>query len=197
MPSYRRAHNPGGTFFFTIVTDGRAPLFTDPIARQLLHSAIAEARASRAFTIESIVLLPEHLHILMKLPEEESDYSTRIAHFKARFTSTWLESGAAIEQPRSKFRQRTRRRGVWQPRFWEHLIRDKDDYNNHLDYICYNPVKHGYVACPHLWPFTSFHRHVGERLYIQDWCCSCDGRRPAIPNFDHLPTGEMELEDIT
>jgi putative transposase len=194
MPSYRRAYSPGGTFFFTIVTDGRAPLFNHSTARRLLRSAIAEACASRPFRINSIVLLPGHLHLLMTLPEDETDYSTRIAHFKARFTRTWVDSGIVPEQSRSKFRQRTRRRGVWQPRFWD-LIRDQEDYNNHLDYISYNPIKHGHAACPHSWPFTTFHRHVRRRLYDHDWCCTCNGRHPTVPTFDTLPTGEMELEE--
>jgi putative transposase len=193
MPSYRRAYQPGGTFFFTLVTDRRLPLFDNPTARRLLRSAIATARESRPFTIDALVLLPEHLHLMMTLPTTNSDYSTRIAHFKSIFTRTWLASGHA-ENKRSDYRLRTRRRGIWQPRFWEHLIRDEDDYRNHFDYVCYNPVKHGHCACPHAWPHSSFHRAVLRNLYAMDWVCACGNRHPKAPSFDMLPIADMELE---
>jgi putative transposase len=193
MPSYRRAHQPGGTFFFTVVTDRRAPLFTQPAARQLLRTAITTARESRPFTIDSFVLLPEHFHLMMTLPTGDADYSTRIAHLKSLFTKSWLDAGHA-EQPRSAYRLRTRRRGVWQPRFWEHVIRDRNDYNNHLDYIHYNPIKHNHVPCPHLWPHTTFHRAVKQNLYANDWLCTCNGQHPIPPTFGTLPVDQMELE---
>lgn len=192
MPSYRRFYQPGGTFFFTLVTDGRVPLFSDATARELLRGAITETRESRPFKIDAMVLLPEHLHLLMTLPADDSDYSTRIAHLKARFTHAWLEGHS--EQYRSSYRVRTRRRGVWQPRFWEHLIRDRDDFNNHLDYICYNPVKHGHCQCPHQGEQSTFHRAVEMRLYEADWLCGCDGRQVAAPEFGGLPVGEMEMD---
>lgn len=193
MPYYRRAYQPGGTFFFTFVTDRRLPLFNDSGARRVLRESITAARESRPFTVDALVLLPEHFHLMLTLPADDSDYSTRIAHFKALFTKTWLASGHD-ENPRSSFRRRTRRRGVWQPRFWEHLIRDRDDYNNHFDYICYNPVKHGHVACPHSWEHSTFRLAVSRNLYVSDWQCRCDGKTAKAPNFDHLAVAEMELE---
>jgi putative transposase len=193
MPQYRRAFQPGGTFFFTVVTENRVPIFIDQSARDLLHAAFDQCRATRPFTIDAVVLLPEHFHILLTLPPDDADYSTRIASIKSHFTRNWLAAGG-VEQGRSDSRLRHRRRGVWQRHFWEHLIRDREDYHNHLDYVCYNPVKHGHVSCPHAWPHTSFHRHVREHKYALDWCCTCDGRRPSIPAFDSLPVGDMELE---
>jgi putative transposase len=192
MPSYRRFYQPGGTFFFTLVTDARTPLFTDPLARRLLRAAIAESRAKRPFTIDALVLLPEHLHLLMTLPPGDADYSIRIAHLKSHFTHAWLAHHP--DRPRSAYRRRTRRRGVWQPRFWEHLIRDPTDRQHHLDYIHYNPVKHNHAPCPHAWPHTTFHRAARAHLYDPDWCCTCHDRHPTPPNFDHLPIESMELE---
>jgi putative transposase len=193
MPQYRRAFQPGGTFFFTIVTENRAPLFTAQPARDLLHVAFDQCRATRPFTIDALALLPEHFHILLTLPPGDHDYPARLASIKTHFTRTWLAAGGR-EQSRSASRLKHRRRGVWQRHFWEHLIRDKDDYNNHLDYICYNPVKHQHAPCPHAWPRTTFHRHVNARLYALDWCCTCNGRWPAIPSFETLPINDMELE---
>lgn len=192
MPSYRRRRQAGGTLFFTLVTDGRRPLFAEPDLRTLLHSAIEKARTSRPFAIDAIVLLPDHLHLLMTLPPADDDDSTRLAHLKSEFTRSYLAAGHA-ERSRSEYRQRTRRRSVWQPRFWEHLIRDADDRQNHLNYIHYNPVKHEQAVCPHAWPYSSFTRAVREKKYESNWCCSCGGRTFLPPDFSALPSAdEME-----
>lgn len=192
MPSYRRFYKPGGTFFFTLVTDNRVPFFAEPEARKMLREAIKEAGEARPFTIDALVLLPEHLDLILTLPPDDADYSTRIAHFKARFTHYWLEHHE--EQARSDYRIRTRRRGVWQPRFWEHWIQDREDFNLHHEYICFNPVKHGHSLCPHAWQHSTFHRAVEKRLYEPDWLCRCGGREIVVPTFDGLPVGEIECE---
>jgi putative transposase len=191
MPRYRRAFCPGGTFFFTLVTENRAPIFNTPAARTLLHRAIARCGKTRPFNNDAMVLLPDHLHLMLTLPPGDADYPTRIASIKANFTHAWLAENGH-EEPRSASRIKARRRGVWQRHYWEHWVRDQDDYNQHLDYIVYNPVKHGLASCPHLWPYSSFERAVGRRLYSVDWQCTCDNRQPIQPNFDKLPVDQME-----
>lgn len=161
MPYFRRVFVPGGTYFFTLVTERRAPLFADATARRLLHEAIAECGYRYPFALDAIVLLHDHLHLLMTLPPADADYPTRVSFIKAAFTRSHL-AGGGVEQPRSSARVRKRRRGVWQRWYWEHRIRDGRDRHCHLDYIHYNPVKHGYVTCPHAWPFSSFARHVRD-----------------------------------
>ena len=84
------------------------------------------------------------------------------------------------------------RRGVWQPKFYEHTIRDQDDFNKHLDYIHYNPVKHGLVKCPHEWEWSSFHRWVRNDGYPKDWQCVCNGPATEKPDFDGLALTQME-----
>jgi putative transposase len=185
MPEYRRAYVPGGTFFFTLVTENRAPLFRDAGNRALLHAAIAACRVARPFVLVAIVLLPDHLHFVLTLPDEDADFSTRIASIKAQFTRSYLDEGG-FEQVRSDSRISRRNRGVWQRRFWEHAIRDESDLNHHLDYIHYNPFKHGLASCPHAWSASSFGRFVSLNMYEHDWLCSCDGRHPAIPDFTAL-----------
>ena len=175
MPDYRRAYEPGGTFFFTLVAEGRAPILCDDLARPILHKAIAECAASRPFTLDGFILLPDHLHAMLTLPPGDADYSTRWAFIKARFTREWLGAGGA-ERPRTGSRLWNRRRGVWQRRFWEHRVRDQDDYRCHLDYLHYNPVKHGLTACPHAWPYSTFSKWVARRGYDEHWQCTCDGR---------------------
>jgi putative transposase len=191
VPNYRRAFRPGGTFFFTLVTAARAPVFSKPMARTLLHDAIEAVRKDRPFEIDAIVLLPDHLHALWTLPAGDADFSTRWASMKARFTRAWLASGGT-EQAISDGRARKGGRGVWQERFWEHVIRDADDLNRHLDYIHYNPVKHGLAACPHQWAWSSFGRWVANGGYIADWQCCCGSRR--VAPLDFAWAGGLEME---
>jgi putative transposase len=191
MPQYRRAFRPGGTFFLTVVTENRAPILTTPSARFNLHTAIDTCRATRPFTIDAIVLLHDHWHLLLTLPTGDADYSTRIAAIKANFTRHHLATGGH-EQRRSASRLKWRRRGVWQRHFWEHEIRDPTDYERHFDYILYNPVKHGLARCPHSWPYSSFTQATSHNLYPVHWQCHCDQRTPMPPNFDALPIHHME-----
>ena len=185
MPNYRRAFQPGGTFFLTLVTERRAPIFADDAARTLLHDAINQCRKFHPFALDAIVLLHDHLHVLITLPDGDANFSRRITHIKTPFTQKFLASGGG-EQARSASRVRQRSRGIWQRRFWEHTIGDKTDRIRHLDYIHYNPVKHGYVKCPHAWPHSSFHRFAEEGYYERDWCCQCGGRVVREMRFDEI-----------
>jgi putative transposase len=178
MPNYRRAIVPGGTFFLTLVTQRRVPIFAAQDARANLRGALERCNEFHPFELDAIVLLPDHLHVLMTLPIGDADFSRRISHIKATFTRSYLADGGH-EEPRSPSRLRQRARGVWQRRFWEHTITDEDDLHRHLDYIHYNAVKHRHVACPHDWPHSSFHRYASEGYYDRDWCCQCHGS--AVP----------------
>ena len=153
MPEYRRRLLHGGTYFFTVVTARRQPILCQPTARRLLHDAIEGCRQQSPFEIVAMVLLPEHLHALWTLPPADSDYSSRWSRIKARFTSQWLSRGGD-ETEVSAAKQSRRQRGVWQPRFHEHTIRDEDDLESHFHYLHYNPVKHGLCGCPHEWGGT-------------------------------------------
>jgi putative transposase len=185
MPNYVRAFQPGGTFFITLVTEGRVPIFAEESARAMLHVAFERCRLLHSFVLDAIVLLPDHLHFLVTLPEDDADFSVRIANIKANFTRRYLEANGA-EQARSVSRLRQRARGVWQRRFWEHTIRDPTDLLHHFDYLHYNPVKHNYARCPHAWPHSSFHRFVAEKRYDRNWCCQCGGRTVARMEFDDI-----------
>lgn len=182
MPQYRRAFAPGGTFFFTLVTYDRQPFLCTEPARNLLRSAIALCRQQHPFVTEAFVLLPDHLHTLWTLPDDDADFAIRWGKIKKAFTQGWEGEEAVV----SASRQRNRRRGVWQRRFWEHLVRDQEDFNRILDYIHYNPVKHGLCACPHGWPYSSFRRWVAAGGYEADWGCSCDGQKSKPPDFSNL-----------
>ena len=168
MPNYRRMVRPGGTFFFTIVTAGRSPLFADEVARSILGACLREERIARPFVVEAIVLLPDHLHTMWTLPEEDADFSTRCSSIKARFTRRWL-SGGGRESAVRPGQARKRQRGVWQSRFHEHTIRDDDDFVRLVDYIHFNPVNHGLAPHPGEWPWSSFHQHVQKGFYPPEW----------------------------
>ncbi|MBI1367742.1 MAG: transposase [Planctomycetes bacterium] len=183
MPFYRRKRLQGGTYFFTLVTAQRQPILTTDTARVMLRRCITEARQTRPFDVLAFVLLPDHLHTLWTLPDGDADYSTRWRHIKGAFTHHWLRSGGA-ERSVSPGQQRHHYRGVWQPRFYEHTIRDEDDLRAHVEYIHYNPVKHGLVACPKDWFWSSFHRYVADGIYSIDWCCGNEYPQPAS-----VPTG--------
>ena len=192
MPDYRRAFEPGGTFFSTLVTEGRAPILCTELARSLLHDCIAECARTRPFVLEGMVLLPDHVHAMLTLPPGDTDFSTRWSFIKARFSHEWIAHGG-VEQRRTGSRVANRRRGVWQRRFWEHVIRDRHDRAIHWDYMHYNPVKHGLATCPHGWPYSTFGKWVGRCAYEADWQCTCDGRSSTAPSWANLDLRAIEM----
>jgi putative transposase len=152
---YRRAYRPGATYFFTVVTEARRPILVSHIG--LLREAFRATQARHPFTIDAIVVLPEHLHAVWTLPDGDGDFSLRWREIKRRFTQG-LPSSAHVA--RSPSRKRQGERSIWQRRFWEHLLRDEQDYAAHVDYVHFNPVKHGLVTEVYDWPHSSFHRYV-------------------------------------
>jgi len=168
MSNYRRVRSSGGTYFFTVVTFLRRPLFADEFARLCLREAISEVRIGSPFTIDGFCLLPDHIHTIWTLPESDTNYSQCWAAIKGHFSRKYRRS---TEKYTRAVGSRSERGEVtiWQRRFWEHLIRDEDDFKQHLDYIHYNPVKHGHVKSVMGWPWSSFHRYVRHGVYALDW----------------------------
>jgi putative transposase len=174
MPQYVRSHVPGGTFFFTVATlERRHGLLVDRVHD--LREAFREVRRVRPFEVRAIVVLPDHLHCLWTLPHEDADFSTRWRLIKTRFVSC-----IPAEERLSAKRRAKGERGIWQRRFWEHTIRDEADYAAHIDYIHYNPVKHGYVKRAAAWPHSSIHRFIADGLLASDWSAE-----PGIADLDY------------
>jgi putative transposase len=191
MPEYRRAYVQGGTFFLTLVTYQRQSIFSNRENISRLRYALASVRLEMPFEITGAVVLADHIHFLWTLPADDQNYSKRIGRLKVLFTRS-LSGNITLPQNLSNSRRKHRESNVWQRRFWEHNIRDEVDYERHLDYIHYNPVKHGLVSCPHLWEYSSFHKAVQKGMYANNWCCSCSGEQPEIPDFEAIleKTGE-------
>ncbi len=191
MPNYVRWRKPGAMFFFTVVTHHRRRILTSDASRAILRQALIYVNAQLPFDMPACVLQPDHLHCLWALPPGDEDFSERWRRIKERFTRAFLANGGCDQAVTRQQRQQGRR-GVWQPRFWEHRIRDEDDFHRHCDYIHYNPVKHGLAACPHVWPYSTFNDWVGRRMYSPTWLCACGGTKPEPPQFDGLDDTAME-----
>ena len=151
MPNYRRLFIPGATYFFTVtLQDRRSALLIEQI--ELLRRSVRIVRDQLPFTIEAWVVLPEHLHCLWTLPEGDSDFPARWHRIKRRFSSGLWNRGV-----------------IWQRGYWEHAIRDERDFAAHMDYIHFNPIKHGLVAHPADWPYSTFRNCVARGLYPPNW----------------------------
>lgn len=168
MADYRRCYVPGGSFFFTVVTERRAAILGNDLSRDLLRGAFRACWQRWPFRVDALVMLRDHLHAIWTLPPDDTDYSKRWGAIKKHFTESWLALGGP-EQPRTASRSHYRRRGIWQRRFWEHTLRDERDYGRHFDYLHYNPVKHGLVKCVKDWPYSTFHLHVKNGVYLENW----------------------------
>jgi putative transposase len=167
VPHYIRAFVPGASYFFTVVLlDRRRALLTRNI--DLLRDAFRQTRRDRPFRIDAVVILPDHVHCIWTLPEADTDYPTRWRLIKSRFSRA-IEPTERLSQRRIKKRER----GIWQRRYWEHVIRDQADMSRHVDYIHYNPVKHGWVRRPGDWPHSTFLNYVEAGILPRDWV-ACD-----------------------
>jgi putative transposase len=162
MPDYRRPSTKGGVFFFTVVlADRSSSLLIEEIDR--LRQAYRVVQERRPFETIAVCILPDHLHALWSLPEHDADFVMRRSLIKSGF-SRGIEA-----RQRSESKTSRREKGVWQRRYWEHAIRDNADLARHVDYIHFNPVKHGHVARVVDWQYSSFHRFVERGLLVADW----------------------------
>jgi putative transposase len=174
---YRRTNTKGGCYFFTVnLAQRNHSLLTDEIDK--LRNVMAHVKKRRPFKLDAIVVLPEHLHALWTLPEDDCDFATRWILIKAGF-SRQLPKG----EPCNASRRTKGERGIWQRRYWEHLIRDEEDFKRHVDYIHYNAVKHGHVNRASDWPYSSIHQYIANGTLPENWGC---GLEP----FDGLNFGE-------
>ena len=175
MANYRRAKIEGATYFFTVNLLERRDnsLLVQEI--DTLRNVVRRVKGKYPFRIDGWVVLPDHLHAIWTMPKGDGDNSLRWRLIKTGFARALPKT-----ERRSPIRQAAGERGIWQRRFWEHCIRDEDDYRRHLDYVHVNPLKHGLVTMVRDWPYSSFQRHVIAGLYPDDWCADVIHRERAI-----------------
>ena len=160
---YRRSLLKGGCYFFTLNLAQRdKSTLTEHIG--LLRSSYLKVTSERPVETQAIVILPDHLHALWQLPENDCDYAQRWRQVKTHFSRNLPQT-----EHISTSRQRKGERGIWQRRYWEHQIRDEVDLQRHIDYIHFNPVKHGYVNTSSKWPYSSIHRYIKQGLITPNW----------------------------
>ncbi len=162
MVRYRRHRIVGGTYFFTVtLRDRRSTLLVERI--DCLREAFRHVRRHRPFVVDAVVVLPDHLHVIWTLPPGDADYAGRWRALKGRFSRQLARQGIDLgKDGRGEY-------VLWQRRYWEHTIRNAADLARHMDYIHYNPVKHGHVTKVMDWPYSSFHRFVKAGVYPADW----------------------------
>lgn len=164
MPNYRRFRVPGGTYFFTVNLLERYP--NDLLVRHIGHlrEAVQKVKQDFPFHIDAWVVLPDHLHAVWTLPPGDDDFSLRWRLIKQQFSRSMPPT-----EHRSGTRLARGERGIWQRRFWEHAIRNDEEYAAYLDYVHINPVKHGHATHVADWPYSSFHRFVEAGIYPETW----------------------------
>jgi REP-associated tyrosine transposase len=171
MVRYRRNRVEGGTYFFTVtLADRQSTALIDHIGA--LRAAFRLARQERPFSIDAVVVLPDHLHAILTLPEGDADFAGRWRRIKGHFSTVLLTAGIAVN------RNSNGELALWQRRYWEHTIRHEQDFLRHVDYIHYNPVKHGLVTRVRDWRYSSFHLDVRRGLLPEDWAGDLDDGAP-------------------
>lgn len=161
MSEYRRLYRKGGWYFFTVITYNREKILTQPANITRLRHAFHLVKDNYPFYIDGIVILSDHIHCIWRLPVEDDNFSIRWKLIKRYFS-------IGVNTPVTERGEKK----IWQRRFWEHLLRNEKDWQAHMDYIHYNPVKHGYVKSPKDWHHGSFHSAVKRGLYEEDWGAS-------------------------
>lgn len=173
MSEYRRANIKGGTYFFTVVTHQRQKILLGEEVRKALREGIEKTRVIFPFQIIAWVLLPDHLHCIWTMPDGDSDFSKRWGMIK-RHVSKQCDHHLKDYISTDSSRLKRHESSFWQRRYWEHQIRDEADLARHVDYIHWNPLKHGLVAQVSDWPYSTFHRYAAEGVYPENWCGSVD-----------------------
>ena len=176
MVGYRRNRLSGGTYFFTVVLQDRSSCYLLNNI-ELLRQSFRHVRTTSFYKTLAAVVLPDHLHVIWQLPEGDVDYPGRWKAIKSHFTRNVVKlDDSIIQNTRGEY-------VLWQKRYWEHTIRNEQDLKTHIDYIHYNPVKHGYVSNVNDWPFSTFHEYVKKGMLPKDWGGD-------VPDFEDMTFGE-------
>ncbi len=168
MPEYIRLYEPGATYFFTVVTHRRRHILTTEEGAECLREAWRIVTERFPFETQALCVLPDHVHCLWKLPPDDCDFSTRWRRIKTEFSRRYGRLRNRTSS-RSLSRKKRGETGFWQRRFWEHKVRNEDEFARLFDYVHFNPVKHEYTQWPEDWAWSTFHKYVRRGWYDVDW----------------------------
>jgi len=152
-----RWYVPNALYFIVGVTQDRRPLFAETTHVALLRETLHRVKELHPFEMKAYVFLPDHFHVLMFVPET-TNISRLLQSWQRNFTLNYKAAHGIATALR-----------LWQRGFWDHVIRDANDYERHFHYIHYNPVKHGLVRQVCEYPHSSFHEYVRRGIYTPDW----------------------------
>ncbi len=175
---YRRAKIAGATYFFTVVTHERRPIFQNAGTVSLFQNGLMRIQERHPFQIDAFVIRPDHMHTVWSLPEGDADFPKRWRLIKEAFTKSFVKQHRPFVRDAS--RQAKGEQSIWQRRYWEHVIRDDADYATHIDYIHYNPVRHGLASAARDWPHSSFLAWFERGVYEPYWG---SGEMPPMPEW--------------
>ncbi len=154
MPNYRRYYIPDSIIFITSVTKDRKPYLKSREDIKLFFYTLREVQKIHPFNLQAYVVLPEHFHWLIRLESTQSNFSVIMKSVKMNFTRNYKDAHQIKDNL-----------SLWQRGFWDHVIRDENDLSTHLDYIHWNPIKHGYVTKPEQWENSSYSFWVRSGYY--------------------------------
>jgi len=157
MVNYRRnkLETSDAVYFITMVTKGRRHLFIPDVTSDIIRETMFFMSADLDFDFLAWVILPDHIHWLIK--PGNNDYSDIVFSYKRRITAEFRREGFI-----------TPNTTIWQDRFWERTVRNENEMSNYIEYIHYNPIKHGWVDCVANWRYSSYHDYVLDGIYPDD-----------------------------
>ncbi len=155
MANYIRIFEDDHSYFLTVVTEKRKPILINNIT--LLRKSFALSNQRYDYTINAIVILPDHFHMIIT-PKYANEYPKIITHIKRSFVygmETSLKQKCKLDISNAQYKRNIS--GIWQKRFYEHTIRNEKDMALHMEYILNNPLKHGYIDNDDVWEYSSFY----------------------------------------
>ena len=161
MRAHETQFKPDRTWFFTLnLADETSSLLTRHA--QFLGESARDVEGLYPFETIATVILPNHLHMIWTLPEDDLDYDRRISYLQSGFTRRVADSLSDAD----KARQKAPMKPLWHRRYWDYKIRDLVDLERHIGYMHGNPVKHGLVSHPDKWRYSTWHKFRDEGFLL-------------------------------
>jgi len=168
VPNYHRFYIPNAIVAFTLVTYNRSPIFSNTQVSDLFLNLLNKITDQFHYKLIAYSLLPDPVHLILQLSHENPNFSLPIRELKRLFSVNYKKLNPLLPLPNSS-RQKHNETTIWQRRFWDHVIKDERDLERHLNYIHFNPVKHGFTDNPTNWPWSSYSNYLENGYYPNEW----------------------------